>query len=60
MVQLIIDPVDEDSDELFEFGVVKGSGLDHGALLVFLQLVLLGWHFSGLGHSFKMEKNDVK
>ena len=41
VMQLIVDPLDQDLDQVLELGVLERSGLDHGAFLVLLELVLL-------------------
>ena len=50
-VELVVDPLDEDADEVLQPRVVVAPGLDHGPLLVLLQQVLLGRNLSGLGHA---------
>ena len=54
-VQLIIDPLDQDGDKVLQPGVVVGPGLDHGALLVLLQEILLGRDLRGLGHPWRVD-----
>ena len=40
-VELIIDPLDEDADEILQSRVVVRLGLNHGSLLVLLKQILL-------------------
>ena len=39
--QLVVDPVHQNRDQGLQLGTVKGTGLDHGTLLILFQLVLL-------------------
>ena len=38
---LVVDPVQQDADELPQLGALVGAGLDHGTLLVLVKLELL-------------------
>ena len=51
LLELVVDPVDQHSDQLLELAAFHGLGLDHGSLLVLLQLVLLGRHLGRFGHA---------
>ena len=41
-MELIVDPINEDADQILQSGVVVGLGLNHGPLLIFLKQIFLG------------------
>ena len=49
-MEFVVDPLNEDADQILQSGVVVGPGLNHGPLLIFLKQIFLRGNLRWLGH----------